>query len=95
MRELSNTEIDDISGGVGLIGAAIGGIGGAVYGVASGGGLSGALTYGAIGAMLGATGGIASAAFAGGRYGAGAYWTGRNVAIQTATGLAQDDGDSD
>ncbi len=73
MRELTRSEIEEVSGGVGPAGALIGGITGGAISIAKGGGVGEVISGVAFGATSGFFGGIASAASGAGRYMFGAY----------------------
>jgi len=88
IRELSSKEVDEVSGGWGIFGAIIGGTAGAINGYNETGTIGGAAQQGALGALAGGTGGIAGAAYKGGRYLYGTLYAGYSVASGTAYGAA-------
>lgn len=79
IRELSLAEAAQVHGGVGPIGAALGGAAGIASGLASGGGWRSAAIQGAAGAVSGFTGGLAGAAWAAGRYFKAIGWGARSI----------------
>lgn len=83
MRVLTRNELDEVSGGFGPIGVAVGVVGGALASAATGGNGGAILRSAAIGGLVGLTGGMAGAASAGGlmiRTG----WAMRSVGLSVA-----------
>ena len=73
MRELTLKEVDEVSGGVGAVGAVLGGITGGAIAVAHGGGAANIISGVTLGAVSGFFGGIAGATSGITRYMFGAY----------------------
>jgi len=73
MRELTDEEIEFVSGGVGVVGAAIGGVTGAVVSARNGGSVGNIIGAASLGAVSGFFGGIAGATTGAARYMFGAY----------------------
>jgi lactobin A/cerein 7B family class IIb bacteriocin len=79
MRELTNDEIEQVSGGVGAVGAVVGGIAGGLGAGLSGQGVGGVISGVAIGAVSGFFGSIAGATTGFARYSFGSYAVGTGV----------------
>jgi lactobin A/cerein 7B family class IIb bacteriocin len=79
MRELTHDEIEEVSGGVGPIGAVIGGLAGGLGAGFSGQGVGGIISGATFGAVSGFFGGIAGATTGFARYSFSAYAVGTGV----------------
>ena len=76
MRELTHDEIEEVSGGIGAVGAVVGGIAGGLGAGLSGQGVGGVISGAAFGAVSGFFGGIAGATTGIARYSFGSYSVG-------------------
>ncbi|MDA1372954.1 MAG: hypothetical protein O2971_19680 [Proteobacteria bacterium] len=73
MRALTDDELELVHGGVGIVGAAIGGVTGAVVSARNGGNIGNIIGAASLGAVSGFFGGIAGATTGAARYMFGAY----------------------
>ena len=86
MRVLNQSDIEEVSGGLGPVGFTLGVFGGAARGIRSGYGWQGVLVSATLGGAIGATEGLAAVAFRGGQIFTGGAWSIRPVGLTAVSG---------